>query len=129
MDYLADPDIDSIVEIDVLRIPAELGLAETGRLELFLRRDLVLEGCYLRDKTPSEGELQASADAAMAVYDECSTLLSPGWKKFAVLQAGLAGVDLDSSEIMEWAYGICKDSAGWLGDFEIEQDREMPLLT
>jgi hypothetical protein len=102
---------------------------ENARLELFLRRDLVLEGCYSRGQQPSDAELRRSADVAMAVYDRRTKLLSLGWQKFAVLQAGLAGIDLNSTEIMEWAYGICKGNDGWLGDFEIESEREMPLLT
>jgi hypothetical protein len=65
----------------------------------------------------------------MAVYDRRTPLLSLGWRKFAVLQAGLAGIDLGSTEIMEWAYGICREHEGWLGGFEVESVREMPLLT
>lgn len=98
-------------------------------MELFLRRDLVLEGCYSRGQQPSDAELRRSADVAMAVYDRRTELLTLGWQKFAVLQAGFAGIDLDSSKIMEWAYAICKGNDGWLGNFEIESEREMPLLT
>jgi len=135
VDYRADPDIEDIGDAGdagdagVFSIPAGLGFVENARLELFLRRDLILEGCYSRGQQPSDAELRRSADVAMAVYDRRTKLLSLGWQKFAVLQAGLAGIDLDSSEIMEWAYEICKGNDGWLGAFEIEGEREMPLLT
>jgi len=125
--YRADPDIRAILSDGVLKVPSDLDPAEAERLDLFLRRDQVLEGYYSRGQQPPTEDLIAAAMAAMAVYDERTDRLSVGWQKFAVLQAGLAGIDLDSGEIMEWAYRLCKGNAGWLGNFDDDIDREMPL--
>jgi hypothetical protein len=129
VDYRADSDIDDIVAVGLLQLPLGLGGTENTRVELFRHRDLILEDSYSRDQQPSDAALRGSAAAAMAVYDLRSESLVLGWRKFAVLQAGLAGIDLDSNKIMEWAYRICKGNSGWLGDFEVRSEREMPLLT
>jgi len=66
----------------------------------------------------------------MAVYDQRSPRLPLGWQKFAVLQAGIAGSpdNLDSSEIQDWAYTcITEENPDWLGDFDEDIDRDMPL--
>lgn len=132
-DYMADPDIRSIQIDGRFAIPDDLDPAETERLEEFLRRDQVLETFY-RENPPSarppETDLRAAAASAMAVYDQRSDRLPVGWQKFAVLQAGIAGCadNLDSSNLQEWAYARIKDeNPGWLGDFDEDVDRDMPM--
>ncbi|HEX5527648.1 MAG TPA: hypothetical protein VFX44_10700 [Solirubrobacterales bacterium] len=131
-DYAADPDLRTIQQDGRFVLP-DLDPTETDRLHRFLECDQVLERFY-RENPPSvrppEADLQAAAESAMAVYDQRSERLPVGWQKFAVLQAGIAGSpdNLDSSEIQEWAYARVKeDNPGWLGDFDEDVDRDMPM--
>jgi hypothetical protein len=129
--YMADPDIRGVLEsrFDLSGLDA----AEVERLEEFLRCDQVLERFYRQSsptERPPEAMLLAAADSAMAAYDQRSERLSRGWQKFLVLQAGIAGSpdNLDSSEVQEWAYvRIKEEHPEWLGDFDEDVDREMPL--
>jgi hypothetical protein len=131
--YLADSDIRVVLESG-FAIPSDLDPAEVARLEEFIRRDQVLETFYRRRELPTHRppapDLSAAASAAMAAYDQRSERLSVGWQKLLVLQAGIAGSEqnLDSYEIQEWAYArITEDNPGWLGDFDDDVDRDMPL--
>lgn len=130
--YRADSDINAIFE-ERLRIPDGLDPAEVGRLEQFLRCDKVLEEFYKRSASterPPENDLAAAAATAMTAYDQRSDHLPVGWQKFLVLQAGIAGSydNLDSSEVQDWAYTrIKEENSDWLGDFDDDIDREMPL--
>lgn len=127
MNYRADPDIAALISGNSFSIPPELDPDEASRLSEFLSRDQVLEGYYRRGERPSDAELRSSASAAKAVYDERTERLSLGWQKFAVLQAGIAGIDLDDREIIRWANGICKSRDGWLGDIDVDIAQERPL--
>jgi hypothetical protein len=129
MNYRADSDIAAIFAGNSFSIPPELGPDEAFRLQEFLTCDQVLEGYYRRGERPSDAELRSSATAAMAVYDQRTEQLSVGWQKFAVLQAGIAGIDLEDREIIRWAHGICKGRDGWLGDFDVDITQERPLRT
>jgi hypothetical protein len=131
--YMADPDIRTIAQDGRFAIPGDLDQAEINRLHRFLECDQVLEAFY-RENSPSvrppEDDLRAAAESAMAVYDQRSPRLPVGWQKFAVLQAGIAGSpdNLDSSEIQDWAYTrIKEENSDWLGDFDEDIDRDMPL--
>jgi hypothetical protein len=131
--YMADPDIRTILQDGRLAIPDGLDTAEADRLHRFLECDQVLERFY-RENPPSarppEATLQAAAESAMAAYDQRSERLSVGWQKFAVLQGGIAGSpdNLDSSKVQEWAYTrITEENPDWLGDFDEDIDREMPM--
>ncbi len=132
-DYMADPDIRAIMQDGRFAIPGNLDEAEADRLHRFLKRDQVLETFYRQNSAPvrpPEGDLIAAAETAMAVYDQRSERLSVGWKKFAVLQAGIAGSpeNLDSSKVQDWAYTrIKEENPDWLGDFDDDIDRDMPL--
>jgi hypothetical protein len=130
---MADPDLRTIQQNGRFAIPDGLDPAEADRLRRFLECDQVLERFY-RENPPSvrppEAALRAAAESAMAVYDQRSERLPVGWQKFAVLQAGIAGSydNLDSSEIQEWAYSrVTEDNPDWLGDFDEDIDREMPM--
>jgi hypothetical protein len=130
--YQADPDIRAVLE-SRFEFPVDLDAAEVERLDLFLRRDQVLERFY-RDNPPAvrppEDDLLAAASTAMAAYDERSEKLPIGWQKFLVLQAGIAGApdNLDSFPIQEWAYTkITEENPDWLGDFDDDVDRQKPL--
>jgi hypothetical protein len=130
--YRADPDIRAVLERG-FEIPGDLDPAEMARLQEFLRCDQVLEAFYARSETrqrPPEADLAAAASAAMAAYDQRSSLLPVGWQKLLVLQAGIAGseANLDSSKIQEWAYArIKEENPNWLGNFDDDIDRDMPL--
>lgn len=130
--YCADPDINAIFE-ERLRIPDDLDPTEVDRLERFLRCDRALEEFYRRSaptERPPESDLAAAAATAMTAYDQRSESLPVGWRKFLVLQAGIAGShdNLDSSEIQDWAYTRIRDeNPDWLGNFDDDVDREMPL--
>lgn len=131
--YMADPDIRTIQQDGRFAIPDDLDAAEGDRLRRFLESDQTLERFY-RENPPSvrppEVDLRLAAETAMAVYDQRSPQLPIGWQKFAVLQAGIAGSpdNLDSSEIQEWAYARVKeDNPDWLGDFDEDVDRDMPM--
>jgi hypothetical protein len=131
--YLADQDIRAVLESG-FAIPGDLDPAEVARLEEFIRRDQVLERFYrsreLPTHRPPEADLRAAAAAAMAAYDQRSERLPVGWQKLLVLQAGIAGSEknLDSHEIQEWAYArITEENPDWLGDFDDDIDRDMPL--
>lgn len=129
--YMADPDIRAVLEsrFDLNGLED----AEVERLEEFLRCDQALERFYRQSshsERPPEAMLVAAAESAMAAYDQRSERLSRGWQKFLVLQAGIAGSpdNLDSSEVQEWAYARVKEEhPEWLGDFDEDVDREMPL--
>ena len=108
-------------------IPEDLDPDEAFRLNRFLTCDQALEGHYRQGSRPSDEELRSAAVAARAVYDERTERLSVGWQKFAVLQAGIAGIDLDDPEIIRWANGICKGRDGWLGDIDVDLVQERPL--
>lgn len=131
-DYMADPDIRTILA-GRFAIPDNLDTDEIDRLRRFLECDQVLERFYRENPPaarPPEADLQAAAESAMAVYDQRSELLPIGWQKFAVLQAGIAGSpdNLDSSAIQDWAYArIKEENPGWLGDFDQDVDRDMPM--
>ena len=131
--YMADPDIRSIAQDGRFVIPTDLDEDETDRLHRFLECDRVLEEFYRANPPtvrPPEEDLRAAAEAAMEVYDRRSARLPVGWLKFAVLQAGIAGApdNLDSSEIQDWAYArIKEENPDWLGDFDDDIDRDMPL--
>ena len=131
-DYRADPDIRAILDAQ-FTIPGDLEPAEMARLQEFLRCDQVLEAFYARSQPsqrPPEADLSAAASAAMAAYDQRSGSLPVGWQKLLVLQAGIAGseTNLDSFEIQDWAYSrIKEENPGWLGDFDDDIDRDMPL--
>ncbi|MDX6602991.1 MAG: hypothetical protein QOF13_2193 [Solirubrobacterales bacterium] len=132
-DYMADPDIRAIMQDGRFAIPGDLDEAETDRLHRFLKCDQVLETFYRRNPPtarPPEEDLDAAAETAMAVYDQRSERLAVGWQKFAVLQAGIAGSpdNLDSSRVQDWAYTrIQEENPSWLGDFDDDIDRDMPL--
>lgn len=129
--YMADPDIRAVLEsrFDL----SGLDDAEVERLEEFLRCDQALERFYQQSsptERPPEAMLAAAAESATAAYDQKSECLSRGWQKFLVLQAGIAGSpdNLDSSRVQEWAYARIKEEhPEWLGDFDEDVDREMPL--
>jgi hypothetical protein len=131
--YMADPDIRTILEDGRITIPGDLDAAEAARLHRFLECDQVLERFYKQNPAsvrPPEADLKAAAESAMAVYDQRSERLPVGWQKFAVLQAGIAGSpdNLDSSEVQEWAYArITEENPDWLGDFDDDIDRDKPL--
>jgi hypothetical protein len=130
--YRADPDIRAVLETR-FAIPRDLDAAEVARLEEFLRCDQVLEAFYARSQSshrPPEADLSAAASTAMAAYDQRSDRLPVGWQKLLVLQAGIAGseANLDSFEIQDWAYTrIKEENSDWLGDFDEDIDRDMPL--
>jgi hypothetical protein len=130
--YLADPDIRAVLE-SRFAMPEELDELEKRRLQEFLRCDQVLERFYQQSPAtarPPEDDLRAAATTAIAAYDNASESLSVGWRKFLVLQAGIAGApdNLDSFEIQDWAYTRIKDeNPDWLGDFDDDVDREKPL--
>jgi hypothetical protein len=132
LDYMADPDIRGVLE-SRFEIPPDLDAAEEERLGEFLRCDQALEAFYRQsppEKRPPEATLAAAAVSAMAAYDQRSERLAVGWQKFLVLQAGIAGSpdNLDSAEIQEWAYArIKEENPSWLGDFDEDIDRSMPL--
>jgi hypothetical protein len=125
--YHADPDIGSIFQDGRIEIPGDLDPGEASRLALFMRRDRVVVEAFRQNERPTEDALRASIQAAIAVYTQRSERLSVGWQKFVVLQAGLLGIELDSADVMEWAYRVCKHTPGWLGDFDQDIDRDMPL--
>lgn len=125
--YHADPDVSSIFQDGRIEIPEGLDPGEASRLALFMRRDHVVVEAFRQNERPTEDALRASIDAAIAVYTQRSGRLPVGWQKFVVLQAGLLGIELDSAEVMEWAYRVCKHTPGWLGDFDQDIDRGMPL--
>jgi hypothetical protein len=131
--YLADPDIRSVAVDGRFVIPEHLEGAEVERLDRFLRADQALETFYRRNPPPArppEEDLRAAAETAMHAYEQRSERLPVGWQKFLVLQAGIAGgpENLDSSQIKEWAYvRITEENPDWLGDFDDDVDREMPL--
>lgn len=127
MNYRADPDIRDILGGGEFVIPSDIGPEEGSRLRDFLTCDQVIERRRRGGERPTDDELMASARAAMAVYEHRTERLPVGWQKFAVLQAGLAGIDADSFEVQRWAYQLCKSNSGWLGDFDDDVDREMPL--
>ena len=130
--YQADPDIGALLESH-FEIPDDLEPDEVERLQRFLRCDQALEAFYRRsepEQRPPEADLSAAASTAMAAYDQRSQRLPVGWQKFLVLQAGIAGNkwNLDSGEIQDWAYTrITEENPGWLGSFDDDIDREMPL--
>ncbi|MGN6188870.1 MAG: hypothetical protein ACTHOE_08225 [Conexibacter sp.] len=130
--YRADPDILAVLDSH-FALPPGLDPDEVERLRRFLRTDQVLEDFYRRSQPshrPPEADLRAAAAAAMDAYDRRSDRLPVGWQKLLVLQAGIAGHDdnLDSGEIQEWAYRrIKEDNPDWLGNFDDDIDREMPL--
>jgi hypothetical protein len=130
--YLADPDIRAVLESG-FRIPEDLDELEARRLDEFLRCDQVLEAFYKRNPVtvrPPEDDLRAAAATAMAAYDNMADRLPVGWRKFLVLQAGIAGGpdNLDSYEIQDWAYTrIQEENPDWLGDFDDDIDHEKPL--
>lgn len=132
LDYMADPDIRGVLE-SRFEIPHDLDPTEVERLREFLRCDQALEAFYRQsspEERPPEATLAAAAASAMAAYDQRSGGLPIGWQKFLVLQAGIAGSpdNLDSAEIQEWAYArIKEENSGWLGDFDEDIDRGMPL--
>lgn len=132
-DYMADPDIRTITKDGRFVTPDDLDGAEADRLNRFLECDQVLEVFYRQNPStvrPPERDLEAAAETAMAVYDQRSARLPVGWQKFAVLQAGIAGCpdNLDSSKVQEWAYTrITEENPSWLGDFDDDVDRGMPL--
>lgn len=130
--YRADPDIRAVLDTK-FAIPGDLDPAEVARLQEFLRCDRVLEAFYARSQPsqrPPEADLSAAASTAIAAYNERSDRLPVGWQKLLVLQAGIAGSEasLDSSEIQDWAYTrISEENPDWLGDFDRDIDRGMPL--
>jgi hypothetical protein len=130
---MADPDIRCVQIDGRFAIPEHLDAAEIERIKRFLECDQVLESFYGSNPPtarPPEPDLEAAAKSAMAVYDQRSPLLALGWQKFAVLQAGIAASpdNLDSSSIQEWAYvRIKEENPDWLGDFDDDIDREMPM--
>jgi len=130
--YQADPDIREVLE-SRFAFPNGIDAAEAERLEQFLRSDQVLERFYKQSsptERPPESDLLAAAATARAAYDNRSELLSVGWQKFLVLQAGIAGSpdNLDSFEIQDWVYTqIVDENSDWLGDFDDDVDRERPL--
>jgi hypothetical protein len=131
--YMADPDIRTVQQDGRFGIPDGLDAAEADRLRRFLESDQALERFYRENPPtvrPPEADLRLAAECAMAAYDQRSPGLPVGWQKFAVLQAGIAGSpdNLDSSEIQDWAYArIKEDNPHWLGDFDEDIDREMPM--
>lgn len=131
--YTADPDIRTILQDGRFALPEDLDAAEESRLHRFLKSDQVLERFYRANPPsvrPPEADLRAAAETAMAVYDQRSERLPIGWQKFAVLQAGIAASpdNLDSSGIQEWAYArIKEENPDWLGNFDEDVDREMPM--
>jgi hypothetical protein len=130
--YRADSDIRAVLEAQ-FEIPGDLDEAEIARLQAFLLCDQVLEAFYARNESshrPPEEDLSAAASTAMAAYDQRSERLPVGWQKLLVLQAGIAGgaANLDSFEIQDWAYTrIVDENPGWLGEFDDDIDRDMPL--
>jgi hypothetical protein len=126
MNYHADADIHAILGEGEFRLP-DLDPEEFGRLDIFLRADQVVQRCHRSQERPPDVALRAAALAAIDVYDQRTDRLPVGWQKFAVLQAGLAGIELDSAPVMEWAYRLCRTNPGWLGVFDDDIDRGMPL--
>lgn len=130
--YRADPDINALFE-SRLAIPRDLGADEAARLRRFLAADQVLERFYSDHpggERPPEADLRRAAEAAMEAYEQRSERLPVGWQKFLVLQAGVAGgrENLDSPEIQRWAYDrVQHDHPEWLGPFDDDIDREMPM--
>lgn len=130
--YAADHDIRQVLESG-FAIPDGLDPDEVARLQRFVQTDQALEAFYQRNEPqvrPPHSDLVAAAEAAMQAYDQRSDRLPVGWQKLLVLQAGIAGSEknLDSHEIQEWAYTrIKEDNPDWLGDFDDDVDRDMPL--
>lgn len=127
LNYRADPDIDRIFGDGGISIPPGVERDEAARISTFIERDRIVVEAFRRGERPSDQAMNASVRAAMEIYDRRSAQLPVGWQKFAVLQAGLLAIELESSEVMEWAYRVCKHTPGWLGDFDQDVDRHMPL--
>jgi hypothetical protein len=129
---MADPDIRQVLE-SRFEMPSNLEPGDVELLEEFLRCDQVLEQFYRRSQLterPPLSDLQAAADSAIAAYEQCAGRLPVGWQKFLVLQAGIAGCEdnLDSPQVQDWAYARVKEeNPQWLGDFDEDVDREMPM--
>jgi hypothetical protein len=125
--YQADPDIRDIFTDGKIGVPSGLDPAEANRVTTFMDRDRAVVQCFLRGERPPDATMMTSVRAAMAVYEQRTERLPLGWQKFVVLQAGTLGIELDSGEVMRWAYRLCKDNPGWLGDFDDDVDRGKPL--
>ena len=125
--YTADSDIASIIGESGLRVPDDLEPGEQERVRNFLRLMQVREDYWRQGGQAPASDLAAAAAAAQDLYEKASDRLPVGFQKLAVLQGGFIGIELDSAAIMEWAYWACKDNPGWLGNFDDDIDRGMPL--
>ena len=126
-DYRRDPDIDAIFSDGAITVPGDLDAAEAERVNVFVRCQQELGARYQRGEPLPPELLISAAEAGKDVYEQRTPRLPMGWQKFVVLQVGKVGIETESVELMEWVYWLCRDNDGWLGNFDEDIDRNMPL--
>src|SRR3954468_19016635 len=102
-DYRADSDLRALLD-SKFAVPDGLAPDDVDFLRRFLAADQKLEAFYRSHPSrqrPPEGDLREAASTAQQAYAALAGRLPEGWRKFLVLQAGIAASpdNLDDYEI------------------------------